>query len=267
VSRNSVYGSKYKTAFSCTLEGGESTLISGDHNKCMEYAQKVPNININETLIITILNTNVYAGTAYFGFATSSGNITELGIGYCPIINGLQSELFRQVLVHEAVGHAYAKLLDEYSYQSQGTIPEFKKREIKDYQTKYGWAMNIDTTSDPQNIVWAKFITDKRYSWENIGVYQGAGTYIKGAYRSTQNSLMNDNTISFNTPSREAIYKRTLKLAYGKEFVYDYETFVAFDLSYQQSLKQKQNNTRSSNEKPAMPTPPIILNQRMPTLR
>ena len=33
----------------------------------------------------------------------------------------------------------------------------------------------------------------------------------------------------FNAPSREAIYKRAMKLAYGDSWTYDYEEFVKFD--------------------------------------
>lgn len=40
---------------------------------------------------------------------------------------------------------------------------------------------------------------------------------------------MNDNTGQFNAPSREAIYKRAMKLAYGDAWTYDYEEFVEFD--------------------------------------
>ena len=33
----------------------------------------------------------------------------------------------------------------------------------------------------------------------------------------------------FSAPSREAIYKRVMKLAYGDSWKYDYEEFVKFD--------------------------------------
>lgn len=33
----------------------------------------------------------------------------------------------------------------------------------------------------------------------------------------------------YNAPSREAIYKRAMKLAYGDSWDYDYEEFVKFD--------------------------------------
>lgn len=267
VSKNNAYGGNNQTAFSCVLAGGNSTGISGDHNACIEYALQVPDININQTLIIVILNSNAYAGTAYFGFQTSTGQISELGIGYCPIIDNLNSESFRQVLVHEAAGHAYTKLFDEYSYESQGTMPTSEQNKIKQYQKNYGWAMNIDTSANPAEVVWAKFINDSRYNWENIGVYEGAGTYIKGAYRPTVNSMMNNNTVGFNAPSRESIYKRTMNLSSNGSFNYDYETFVAFDLSYKQAIKQQSNSSRSNEQVNLRPTPPVIVNERMPALK
>ena len=40
---------------------------------------------------------------------------------------------------------------------------------------------------------------------------------------------MRYNTGGFNAPSREAIYNRIHKLALGKDWQYDYETFVEYD--------------------------------------
>ena len=41
--------------------------------------------------------------------------------------------------------------------------------------------------------------------------------------------MMRYNDTPFNAPSREAIYKNVMKLSEGPDWVYDYETFVAFD--------------------------------------
>ena len=40
---------------------------------------------------------------------------------------------------------------------------------------------------------------------------------------------MNDNTGGFNAPSREAIYYRIHKLAFGDDWEYEYEDFVEYD--------------------------------------
>ncbi len=43
---------------------------------------------------------------------------------------------------------------------------------------------------------------------------------------------MNNNKHGFNAPSREAIYKRIMSVAYGESWTYDYEEFVTFDLAH-----------------------------------
>ena len=52
---------------------------------------------------------------------------------------------------------------------------------------------------------------------------------LTGMYRPTEDSMMNSNKGKFNAPSREAIYYRIHKLAYGASWKYDYETFVSWD--------------------------------------
>ena len=42
-------------------------------------------------------------------------------------------------------------------------------------------------------------------------------------------SIMNNNAGGFNAPSREAIYYRLNKLAFGPEWELDYEEFAAYD--------------------------------------
>ena len=68
-----------------------------------------------------------------------------------------------------------------------------------------------------------------RYRFEGLGAYEGGDTYWRGVWRPTYNSIMRDNTGGFNAPSREAIYYRIHKLAYGNSWRYSYEEFVAWD--------------------------------------
>ena len=44
---------------------------------------------------------------------------------------------------------------------------------------------------------------------------------------------MDANVGGFNAPSREAIYNRIHKLAYGESWQFDYEEFVGWDLNRQ----------------------------------
>lgn len=229
VSKNNSFGSGNETAFSCVLAGGNSTGITGDQEAVVEYLQSVRNIDWTETLAVVILNTHVHAGTTYFNYFTTTGKYTEFAIAYCPVIVNLESENFRQVLVHEAIGHGFGKLDDEYSYAENGAISAEDIKATQNMQTR-GWMQNVDFTSDRTRVLWNTFLTDARYSSENLGVFEGASTYIIGAYRPSEDSMMNSNTTGFNAPSRRALYDKVMKL--GLRTVPPYEEFVAFDLQH-----------------------------------
>lgn len=240
VSANNAFGDNYSTAFNCWLEGNGSTLIEGNHERVMEYAMNVPTLKenpnlFNEATCIVILNTEEYAGTCYFGFNNGIQTI-NLAIGYCPMIYGMEDDMFRRVLCHECIGHGFSKLLDEYSYQEMGKIPTSEISETQKMQ-ELGWAANVDFTNDRNSVLWSKFLKDSRYQGkdnydETLGIFEGACTYWSGAYRPTNESMMRSNMHGFNAPSREAIYKRVMSTAYGKEWEYNYEEFVAFDQAH-----------------------------------
>lgn len=268
VSANNAFGDSYSTTFSCWLEGNGSTLIEGNHDKVMEYAMQVPILKdnpelINEATCIVILNTEDYAGTCYFGF-NDGVNTLNLAIGYCPMIYGMEDDMFRRVLCHECIGHGFAKLLDEYSYQEQGRIPDSEIANNRIMQ-QMGWAANVDFTNNRDKVLWNKFLKDSRYQGadhyeEVLGVYEGACTYWSGAYRPTNESMMRSNTHGFNAPSREAIYKRIMQTAYGSIWEYDYETFVEFDQAHLPTPTE--TRTRATREEASRPfTPPVFTNK------
>ena len=128
VSLNEEFGRGYETALGCALEGGSSTGISGDEEAVFSYVKCVEGVDEEDVLAVVILNTPTYAGTTYYGYYSSSSGMAECAIAYCPVVGGLDNELFRQVLVHEAVGHGFGKLMDEYSYESNGAIPASENR-------------------------------------------------------------------------------------------------------------------------------------------
>lgn len=230
----------YNTAFQCQMEGGMSTLITGNDENVIDYIQCVEGIDVSETLAVVVLNSPLYAGTTYFGYY-SENQVTELAIAYCPIIYNLENDSFRQVLVHEAVGHGFAKLEDEYSYEENGKMPSDEINDVKVLQS-YGWAQNVDFTQDENTILWLSFLKDSRYSSEGIGIYEGACTYMSGVYRPTEDSMMNTNTCGFNAPSRKAIYDMVMRRGENRETTY--EEFADFD---SRNVSQIQTLTRTSN--------------------
>ncbi len=258
VSKNEVYGG------TTALEGyfGEGTHVGGNDEKCFEYAlNAISSERMNEAMIVVMMNSARYAGTCWMYY--SGDGMADYGSGvsvsYFP--TGVDDEAFKQVLHHEANGHGFAKLDDEYAYSYMGGFPA-DAMESRLWFDSVGWNKNTDITNDPAKIKWAHFISDPRYANEGLGVYEGASTYRTGIWRPTYDSIMRYNTGDFNAPSREAIYYRIHKLAFGKDWEYDYEEFVEYD-----AINRNKAETRSGVPyRPAEPenfkplAPPVVYN-------
>ncbi len=195
---------------------GEGTYIYGNNNKVFEYALKVPSITDTEGLmVIAVVNSSRYSGTCVMYY-------DDAAVAYCPIAYD-NDDCFRELVNHEAGGHGFGKLLDEY-VAYEGVIPY---SEISDFQEQkgLGWGANVDVTDDPETIQWAHFLSNPLYDGL-VDIYEGSLTYEFGAYRPTDYSIMRYNTGGYNAPSREAIYRRTMELS-GEE--YSYEEFEEYD--------------------------------------
>lgn len=244
------------TALGCTF--GSGTWINGNSEKVFEYARKVQGVDLTKSVVIVILNSTRYAGTCWYW-------ADHKAIAYIPTTYNDVKE-FSQTMRHEAGGHGFAKLADEYYYS--GTIPS---SEISSYQWWYnaiGHGSNVDVTNDPAKIHWSHFLSDSRYTGQ-VGVYQGALTYQYGAYRPTDESIMRHNIGGYNAPSREAIYKRIMRLSEGDSWEYDYETFVAYDAVNRSNTSQAyyREELRDFDERTFIPlAPPVLVDGPMPLL-
>jgi hypothetical protein len=212
VSKNNEYDyTDVQTAFNVTF--GEGTYMEGDNAKCTQYALKAPIKNIDKTLIIVLVNSKRWAGTCHwYTNGTAFAYVPSTGYG------------FQNLLVHEAIGHGFGKLADEYATYSI-YIPAEEKAYYNSYYTNYGWFSNIDFTNDLNQIRWKSFINHPKYS--HVGAYEGGGLYSKGVWRPEVVSCMDDNRIYFNAPSREAIYKQIMTLSGGS---YSWNGFVTQDV-------------------------------------
>ena len=236
---------------------GNGTEVGGNNYAVFNYALKaISEEEMDEALLIVAMNSDNYAGTCYMYYPqTSLGYGNGVSIAYFP--KGGDQTTFAQLLHHEACGHGFAKLADEYAYESMGAVPNDYVSQIQTQQTDWGWWKNVDFTSDTSAVRWAKFISDSRYANEKLGAYEGALTYWTGVWRPTENSIMRYNTGGFNAPSREAIYYRIHKLAYGDEWTYDYETFVKYD-----EINRTTTTTTQSVPMIYKPTAPPVVVQK-----
>lgn len=241
VSKESHFTAHSETAFNLRFSS-ETTEITGDRDRIMSYVQKVGGLSTDSsdktgyfkyynTLVIVIANVDRYAGTCEVHLSSPlSGVSTGYSVAYVPmaVAKNHQGIGMEHLLHHEAIGHGFGKLDDEYSYVESGRITD---EELKDLEKKYELRayLNTDVKSDVKQTHWAHLAADTHYGAEALGAYEGAHTFYKGVYRPTRTSIMDDNTGGFNAPSRELIYKRAMMIANGGEFTYKYEDFQSFD--------------------------------------
>ncbi|WP_276863371.1 BACON domain-containing carbohydrate-binding protein [Mediterranea massiliensis] len=195
----------------------------GDLSKCLEYASLVVD-NLKDVSIHVIMNDK-----QQIGFCTYLDDNCTVSFNTLHDAGG-EWQNFEAVFRHEGIGHGFGLLGDEYAQYIE-TISEEDKQNLRYEQQMLGRYLNLDITNDSTKILWSKFLADKRYDDEDLGIYEGGwASYSNGIYRPSYVSIMRYNEPAFNAPSREAIYKRAMKLAYGDSWTYDYETFVEFDL-------------------------------------
>lgn len=255
VSENEAYTANSSTALSGYF--GADTHVGGNDFKAMEYARKaISEERMNDAVIVVMMNSTAFAGTCYMYDPVHSAELDYFGNGtsvaYFPV--GVNEEALEQLIRHEAGGHGFAKLADEYAYRNNGAIPYFEVAETE-AKEEFGWWKNIDFTNNPSDVKWSGFINDERYSDEGIGVFEGGLTYWMGVYRPTEDSAMNSGIGGYNAPSREAIYYRIHKLAYGQSWEYDRNDFIKYDLDCKTPQTRSVNIVNSSYD---LPAPPVI---------
>ena len=238
---------------------GDGTLVGGNDNAVFNYAlNAISEEEMDEALLIVAMNSDNYAGTCYMYYPETNADYGKgISVSYFP--KGGDATTFAQLLHHEACGHGFAKLADEYAYEYMGAAPSDYVSEIQSQQANWGWWKNVDFTSDLSAIRWKHFINDTRYANDGLGAYEGGLTYWTGVWRPTENSIMRYNTGGFNAPSREAIYYRIHKLAYGDSWEYDYEDFVEWDARNRTTAATRAMVYKPTNYKPTHP--PVIVNK------
>ena len=254
VSKHNNFGEGYSTAFS-SVPNPTTTGIKADAEAVMRYVKKVEYIDSLNTLAVVILNTNQDKGVTYM-YASNKGPI-NYAIALCPVIDNLESEKFRLVLTHEAVGHGFAKLADEYVRSTEGSATESDIKQLKERHEKWGWYLNVDSEKDSTKVIWSKMIFDDVFSNEQIGCYEGGYTFYKGIYRPTQESMMRSNNAPFNAPSRHAIYNKVMELGLGRTPTY--EEFVEFDKQHKPTVWEYKTRTRQGSDVPVRQKPIVII--------
>ena len=216
---NTIKDSKFGSTF------GEKNLVQPDMNTCFEYACKAPiNDNIAQTLIVLVENTTDYGGVCYmYGDGTA--------VACCPKSADAYPYDFRGIVQHEAGGHGFGKLADEYIYHNAfistctciccNHVDEFLAGKAN------GWYANLELTGDMNEVGWSHLIFHPKYS-NVVDIYEGGYFHTRGVYRSEPTSCMNNNIPYYSAISRQAMVERIMEYA-GETF--DLEEFIAKDVT------------------------------------
>lgn len=212
---------------------GSNTMIGADENAVMKFVEPVLGQGYGglfNSHIIVVLNSTKHAGTSYIYWPSNRNTDYGEGWAFCYLPLAQDNEHFGRLIHHEANGHGFAKLGDEYFHDKNGDSPASV---MKDYHTQslLGWLKNIDITDNPDSIKWAYMLHDPEYVGLGTGIFEGGLTYSHGFYRPSDSGIMRNNQGIFNAPSAEAIWYRIHKLAYGEEWQYDTEAFRSWFLT------------------------------------
>ena len=209
--------------FNTTFTGGVG--LKADYDEIFDYALGAPTVNksnLNQTLIIIVPNSTDYGGICQMWPDGSA-------IAFCPQSTYGYPLDTRGVIQHEAGGHGFGKLGDEYIYHNAfidacgcsccGHVLEFNGAK------SLGWYDNLELTGKMHSVGWSHLIFDDRYS-DIVDIYEGGYMHNRGVFRSEPNSCMNNDIPYYSTISRESIVKRIK--AYAGE-TYSFEDFVKND--------------------------------------
>ena len=210
--------------FNTTFTGGVN--LKADYDEIFAYALNAPTVtkaNLNQTLIIMVPNTTEYGGVTQMWPSGAA-------IAFCPLSTYSYPLDTRGVVQHEAGGHGFGKLGDEYIYHN-AFIDNCHCTDGCDHGDAFnlykalGWYENLSLTGKMQSVPWSHLIFDPRYS-DLVDIYEGGYMHSRGVFRSEQNSCMNNNIPYYSTISRESIVKRIKRYA-GE--TYSFEDFVKND--------------------------------------
>lgn len=239
---NTIREAKFGSQYGLQAAGS----VGVDETICFEYACKAPTVtesNINQTPIVLVENTTDYDGITYMWGDGSA-------IALCPMSEDEYPYDYRGIVQHEAGGHAFGKLGDEYIYHNAfiqtctcnccDHVDEFN------LMKSYGFYDNLSLTGNMYDVPWSHMIFDPQFSG-TVDIYEGGFFHTRGVFRSESNSCMNNNVPYFSAISRETIVKRIMEYA---GLTYSYDTFKANDVPLATEEVAAMASTRSKSGVP-----------------
>ena len=190
-----------------------------------------------DDVVFIVLDNKLFRSNASWSPSSPDSDIPSgFSVAYVwwPLKNDgtVRTDNYPTTLLHEAIGHCFAGLADEYVENEWKWDDYDSHKEYVMKEQKNGYYRNISMDSDVTKTYWADFAADSRYDFEKLGCYEGGDYRATGVYRATEMSIMRATSgrSYFNVIARVMIYKRCMTIAYGDSWKFDYEEFVKFDL-------------------------------------
>lgn len=276
-----------------------TTSITGDDNATRTYAAQAIrkkggkngsectdedeiSSRVNSSLIMVMVNVKCHAGTCSISYNFATDYCAVSSVAYTAL--STSDEMRRWTLIHEAGGHGFGKLSDEYgdNFINSFSTTEWDYlikqhnsgiyRNINEHWTadekKDGWDNDFrDTYTDESNVYWSDLL-DASYGYtdsEGLGIYRGGKTYSNLFCRPTENSVMRNQFVTdghyFNAISRWAIWYRLMRLTNSTDaqsFKASLNDFIAFDKKL--TIEKNSALTKSCDTEGLLPlaTPVLI---------
>ena len=183
-----------------------------------EYEMKAETVNennINRSLVVMVENTTDYGGICYMWGDGSA-------IAVCPMSGDAYPFDYRGIVQHEAGGHGFAKLADEYIYINDFISScDCSNPHLDSFYAgkANGWYRNLSANGDHNTVEWAHLFNHPDYT-NIVDMYEGGYFHSRGIYRSEANSCMNNNIPYYSAISRQEIVERIMEYA-GENFSID----------------------------------------------
>ena len=221
---NTIVDTKFSSTFT------QNRPLVGNTADVFDWARRADNgIDFTKSLVVLLMNTSTYEGVTIMKTDGSA-------IACCPVSQEDYPYDFRGIVQHEAGGHGFGKLADEYIYHNSFlqncdcSCCEHPQSD-NDIMTSFGkckalgWYKNLTMSSDSRSLPWAHLIYHPQYS-DYVDVFEGGYMHSRGIYRSEATSCMNNNIPYYSAISRQAIVER-IKYCAGEQF--SLEGFYAND--------------------------------------
>ena len=183
--------------------------LSNGGEEAFRYARFADSeMDITNGLIVLVLNDSDYDGVTHLWNDGSA-------IAICPKSSDPYPFDFRGVVQHEAGGHGFGKLADEYIYVNAFIdachcnyehLNEFRAAKSN------GWYKNLSETANRDEVPWSHLMYNPTYS-NTVDIYEGGFFHTRGIFRSEPNSCMNNNIPYYSAISRQAIVERIMEYA------------------------------------------------------